>query len=186
MSRNLTAGLITELTAKGLSPVGLFKFEFDSGTLRFWTGIGEITWNSEIYVGSGNLISVSEVSETQELKAKGITFQLSGINASIISIAYTENYQGRPATFWLAAKDSNDAIIADPFISFKGKMDVMEDHDDGETATITLSVESHLIDLERPKVRYYTDEDQQLEYPGDLFFEFVPALIEKEIILESK
>lgn len=182
--RGLTAGMVTALTGKNVKLVGLFKFEFDSGDVRFWTGVGNITYNSEVYTGSGNLLSISEVSETMELKAKGVTFKLSGVNASIISLAYTENYQGRPATFFLAALDSSRAIISDPFIAFKGRMDVMDDFDDGKTATITLTVESHLIDLEKPNVRYYTDEDQQLEYPGDRFFEFVPTLVEKEIILE--
>ena len=40
-------------------------------------------------------------------------------------------------------------------------------------------------DLERAEVRRYTDADQQAEYPGDRFFEFVPALQEAEIWLPA-
>ena len=39
------------------------------------------------------------------------------------------------------------------------------------------------MDLERAEVRRYTDADQQAEYPGDRFFEFVAALQEAEIRL---
>ena len=42
------------------------------------------------------------------------------------------------------------------------------------------------MDLERAEVRRYTDADQQAEYPGDRFFEFVPALQEAEIRLPNQ
>ena len=42
------------------------------------------------------------------------------------------------------------------------------------------------VDLERAEVRRYTDADQQAEYPGDRFFEFVPALQEAEIRLPNQ
>ncbi len=49
-----------------------------------------------------------------------------------------------------------------------------------------LTCESRLVDLERAEVRRYTDADQQAEYPGDRFFEFVPALQEAEIKLPAR
>jgi hypothetical protein len=46
--------------------------------------------------------------------------------------------------------------------------------------------ESRLVDLERAEVRRYTDADQQAEYQGDRFFEYVPALQEAEIRLPAQ
>lgn len=62
--------------------------------------------------------------------------------------------------------------MADPFPLWVGLMDTMEVVD-GAEPRVSLSCESRLVDLERAEVRY-TDADQQAEYPGDRFFEYVP------------
>ena len=183
MSRNLTAAMVTEVTATGLTPVFFVKFEFDSGDIRFWSGIGDKTFNAEIYTGSGDLLTIAPAEETQQLKATNANFNLSGIPSTIISLAMSEDYQGRFVNLWFAILDSSGAIVADPFLQFKGRMDVMNIQDAGDTATITVSAESVLVDLERPKERRNTDEDHQLDNAGDKFFEFVPALVDREIIL---
>jgi hypothetical protein len=64
-------------------------------------------------------------------------------------------------------------------------MDVME-VTDGAEGRISLTCESRLVDLERAEVRRYTDADQQAEYQGDRFFEYVPALQEAEIRLPAQ
>ena len=77
------------------------------------------------------------------------------------------------------------AFVADPFPLWAGLMDVME-VTDGAEARISLTCESRLVDLERAEVRRYTDADQQAEYQGDRFFEYVPALQEAEIRLPAQ
>ena len=173
----------TELTSSGFAPVFFSKFEFDSGDLRFWSGIGNKTFNGETYTGSGDLLAITPADETQQLKATNANFTLSGIPSSIISVALAEPFQGRFVNLWFAVLDSNENIVADPFLQFKGRMDVMAIQDQGDTATITVSAESVLVDLERPKEKRYTAEDQKLDNPTDEFFNFVPALAEKEITL---
>ncbi|AWV21498.1 Transcriptional regulator, LacI family [Roseomonas mucosa] len=56
---------------------------------------------------------------------------------------------------------------------------------DGAEPRVSLTCEGRLVDLERAEVRRYTDADQQAEYPGDRFFEFVPALQEAQISLPA-
>ena len=60
-------------------------------------------------------------------------------------------------------------------------MDVMTIEDAGETASISLSAESRLIDLERARVRRFTDNDQQNQFSGDTSLRFVASLQDKEI-----
>ena len=70
-------------------------------------------------------------------------------------------------------------LIADPFLIFDGRMDTAEIADGGDTATITLTAESRLRDLER--VRRYpsinTDTDplrfRTITLPGDEGLEYV-------------
>lgn len=184
MSRDLTAGMQTEVAGKLIRPLVLVKFEFDSGDLRLWNGIRPLTFNAEVYTGAGNLLQISGIQETQMLKAAGVTFTLSGIDAAAIAVALAEDYHGRPVTMWFGALDASENIIGDPFAQFKGTLDVMTLEDDGQTATIAVAAENELVNLERARERRYTDEDQELDYPGDRIFEFVPGLQQKEIILE--
>ncbi len=50
-----------------------------------------------------------------------------------------------------------------------------------ETATIVVTAESRLIDWNRPRIRRYTDGDQQERFSGDLGFQFMSDASEKEI-----
>ena len=60
-------------------------------------------------------------------------------------------------------------------------MDVMTIDDNGETANISLTAESRLIDLERARERRYTSDDQKVRHPNDTGLDFVASLQEKEI-----
>ncbi len=181
MARSLTAGMVTEVTAASLAPILLVKLEFDTASppdeLRLWTGIGDLTFNSQIYTGAGHLLSFSAIEESDELKAVGLTVTISGIPSEFISIALATDYMGRPATVWFGVLSGDPpALVADPVPIFAGLIDTMPIEDGGDAATIEIQIENHLVRLENARIRYYTDEDQQLEYPGDLGLEFVVAL----------
>lgn len=186
MSRDLSPDMITEVTALQLRPCILFKAEFDSGDVMLWTGLGQITWNGDLYEGAGNLIGVNEVNEVIDVEAQGSTIVLSGIPSGFIEIALDEPYQGRPVTVYFGTIAPDGTLIADPIILYKGRIDVMQISEDGTSSTIAIACESRLIDLRRVKVRRYTTEDQKTTYPNDRGLEFVPALQEKEIIWGKK
>jgi hypothetical protein len=182
MTRDLTAGMQAEVVKTVLQPRFFFEAQFDSGTLRLWTGIGPITWNGEEWTGAGGLVGISELTESQDLKAVGFTVTLSGISSSIISIALAEDYQGRACNVWVGAMNDAGQIIADPHKINGGRMDVMEIDEAGETCAVAVHVEGRLIDLERPREHRYEHEDQLALYPGDLFFQYGPSIQEKPII----
>lgn len=186
MSRDLTAGVETETTALQVKPVLLMKGEFDGGDVNLWTGYGEKTWNGDIYTGAGHLLGVSGVEEALGVEARGMQFTLTGIDSALLSAALTENYQGRPVTVWMGFLNSSDAIITDPFIIFRGRMDVIQIDENGQSATIGLRAENRLIDLKRVKVRRYTPEDQKAEYSGDLGCDYVASLQETELAWGKK
>jgi len=64
---------------------------------------------------------------------------------------------------------------------FSGRMDVMSITEDGDSCTITMTAESRLIDLERPRLRRWTSEDQKGLDATDKGFEFVNSLQEASI-----
>ncbi|GGG52746.1 hypothetical protein GCM10010964_44840 [Caldovatus sediminis] len=172
-------------TSPVAAPVVLVELDFASGPFRAWTGLGQLHWAGKVFEGVGSIGAVGEVEETVELRAVRLTLALSPVPQEVVDIALAErSFRLRPARLWGALLDAEGAFVADPFPLWAGLMDTME-VTDGAEPRVALTCESRLVDLERAEVRRYTDADQQAEYPGDRFFEYVPALQEAEIRLPA-
>lgn len=204
--RNLTSEMAAEVAGRNMRPVMLMEAFFDSGTLRLWSGYGELEYNGDTYTGSGNLIGISPIDETQNLEAKGIVVSMSGISSNLISIALTERTRGRSLKLYLGMVEVDSyvatevdtgrvmledesgfvklesGVIASPYRIYSGLMDVIEFTDDGKTADLRLSVENILMIGRRAKVLRYTNEEQRKIYPDDKGLEFVNQLQDKEIV----
>ncbi len=74
-----------------------------------------------------------------------------------------------------------DQLVDDPYLLKRGQLDVAVIDDTGESCKISVSYEDRLVDLQRPRERRYTHEDQQIDYPGDKGFEFVPTLQDMQL-----
>lgn len=181
MARSLPAALFTELNADELRPFYAVQFFFDSGTIGFWTGLGELEANNFTFFGGFGVLGISNSKENSDLSADGMTVTLNGLESSIVSLALQENYRGRFCKIFLGALGSNFAPVSDLYQIFLGRMDTMTIQEDGATATIQLTIENVLIDLERPRLRKYTNEEQLSRFAGDNSFETVAALQDKEI-----
>lgn len=162
------------------------QLDFDSGTQRYTTLPYTTTWNGYTWTGTGSLASISEIRESEALVAAGVKIVLSGVPSALIALALSENIQSRDCTIWFAALGADNQVQDTPPIEFKGSVDNPEVVIDQGACSITINVESKLADFARPKVRRYNDADQQHEYPGDKFFEFVPQMAEKEIIWPAR
>ena len=190
MARSVTTAFNNAIVSQVVRPLLACELEFSTGTLRFWNGYGDLTMtaggSSNTFTGLGDLMGVSAVSESDQVEAIGASLSLTGIKSSLISSALSANYTNRNASIFLGLFDTNKSVIADVYTLFKGKMDIMKIDEGAESATIVLNLENRLIALDRPKERRYTHEDQQLSFSGDLGFEFVPDLQDKEIIWGKK
>lgn len=188
MARSLSSQMQAVATADVVRPFLLIDLDFDSptGTVRLWTGNGDITFDSNTYAGAGDILSVDKFSESVDLEASGIKINLTGLNPTIVGYARDQEYQGRTATIRFGALDGSGNIISDPIIIFQGFMDVMNITDTGETANISLAIESKMVILERTKVRRYTPEDLKIDYATDKGLDFVPGMQEKEITWGGK
>jgi hypothetical protein len=182
MTRSLTANASAQTTAAVLRPHLFFEGEFSGSTLRMWTGFGPITWNGQTWEGVGNLVGVTAIEESNEVRARGVRVALAGVPSSMVSLALGNVRQNMPGRIWLGFLDSAGAVVADPFLAFEGRCDVAAVEDGPETATVTVSYEDELIDLERSRERRFTHEDQQIDYAGDLGFAFVTAIQDAEIV----
>lgn len=182
MSRDLTAGMIAAVQDGTVRPVLIAEIDTAGGTVRVWNGIGDLAWDSQTWTGVGDLGGASPVKETADIEATNCRFTLSGIASAMISIALGQVRWGRTAKLWLGLLDADGDLIADPYLLFSGFTDVPAIDEGAETATITVTAESRLVDLDRPRVRRYTPEDQAIDFPADKGFEFVAALQDAEIV----
>ena len=204
--RNLTLEMAAEFAGPSVKPIMLAELFFDSGTLRLWTGYGQLEWGDREFTGIGTLIGISPIQETQEIQARGIVVTLNGISSTVISLALSERSRGRPFRLYLGSVDTRryvatesspgavkledgtgyvlleNQLIDSPYRIFSGLMDTMEFSDSGDKADIRLSVENILITGQRSKVSRYTMEDQRKRFPNDRGLEFINALQDKQVI----
>jgi len=178
--RDLTIAAKNAFSQLNFPSLVLVELDFADGVVRLCNAGYTFTWNGNEWLGIGTLGSIEAISEGLALQMYGCALTLSGVPPEMVSEALSQNYQGRSATIWLAPLTTDYAFIADPVIVFKGRMDTM-DIEMGTTATISLTVESRLVDWERPRVRRFNDQDQQSEYPGDRGFRYVDQMLSKDL-----
>ena len=181
MTRSLTSDVQAAFAAANVPLLVLVELDFSSGFLRATNASYSVDWNGYSWLGLGRLGRVDVIEEGGSLEAFGVKLTLSGVPAEQVSIALGEHYQGRACRIWAAPLSSEYRVLADPVQCFSGRMDTMQ-LVMGTQAEITVNAESRLADLERPRVRRYNDADQQAEYPGDLGFQFVEQMVEKQLL----
>jgi hypothetical protein len=202
MSRTLNPTTIENINQDVVHPFNAIELFFDSDVLRFWTGVGTLTLDGEQWIGSGNLLSISDIEETLEMSVKGATVSLSGIPSEVLSLALSEPYQGRVCNIYFGTftpstsllKEDSDYILLqdgsqilidterDAFNEiFSGYMDQMNIEEEADSSRISLTVENKLVDLERARVARYTSGYQKSLYPSDKGFDFIEDLQDKPI-----
>jgi hypothetical protein len=175
MPRTLTPAMITALSAPVVRLALLASLQFADNLVNVWTGIGPTTWNSLTFQGVGTLGAISAMSEDSDVAAKNVTISLSGIPSSMMNEVLWEVRVLRTANIWLALYDAGNNLIANPVLSYQGKMDAPEITDDGQTCTCTISLENVLVDLNREVYRRFSDEDQQVDLAATLTRLSLPA-----------
>ena len=186
MARNITSAFNTAITNKVVRPIMAVELDFSDGVLKMWNGYGNLTMtaggSSKTFTGQGDLLGITGIEESSTLSMSGITLTLAGVKSSLISTALSANYTNKNGAVYLGLFDTSQNVVADVYTLFKGKMDVLNIQEGQDTALITLKLESRLVTFEKASNRMYTLEDQQVDFPNDVGFEFIPDLQDKEII----
>tara|TARA_R110001599_G_scaffold6679_2_gene33180 strand:+ start:86 stop:721 length:636 start_codon:yes stop_codon:yes gene_type:complete len=203
MSRDLSNDTIISINEDVVYPFFATELKFDGdNVLRMWTGQGTLVLaDGTQWVGLGNLLNISAIEETSEIAVKGATLTLSGVPSEVLSLALSEPYQGRVCNIYFGTflqgsilqesasyillQDGSKINLEEESANFNelfsGYMDQMNIQEDAETSTIELLVENKLVDLERARVARFTSGYQKSIYAGDLGFDFVEDLQDKQI-----
>lgn len=179
MSRTLPAGLATALAANEVAAVFLVEVQWPDGTIYMWNGYYTMNWNGHPWLGLGHLGSIAEIKESADTAANGVQLVLSGIPSALITEALRNDTQGRRSRIYFGVISPGGFVI-DPYLVFDGLIDYPSLTDEGETSTLTVFLEKEFID-NRSAARRLTHQDQQIDYPGDLGFEYVAGLANKSL-----
>jgi hypothetical protein len=181
MSRTLPTGYAARTEAPVFGAVFLLELEWPGGTVRVWNGYGTFSWDSKTWTGTGDYGRIGPVGESRDLRANGVTLELSGIPSAVIDDVFANDAQGKAARIWLGELGNDGAFTVDPLKVFDGFIDNGSFRDSGATSTVTVQLEKELINR-RVDGRRYTHEDQQIDAAGDRFFEYVPWLAANPLV----
>lgn len=177
MTRGWGASALTALAATVKYPAFFFEGVFATDTVRFWSGVGEKTWDSKVWTGAGNLARISDIVETGNIEARGFTVGLSGLDAANLSVVLNQSQRKCTATLWFALLDDAGTVIEATVLD-RGFLNQPKISASGNQSGIDITYNSRLVALRRALNRRYTHEDQRTEFPRDLGFEFVPKVVE--------
>ena len=76
--RGLDATTATAFDAQVVYPALLFEGEFSTGTGRWWSGVGTLSWGGYSWLGMGGLVGISAIDETTSVEARGFTVSFGG------------------------------------------------------------------------------------------------------------
>jgi hypothetical protein len=170
--RSLSAGVIALIQAKEIRPVLFIRAEFPSGTKRYWTGEGDIDYDiiisPETWEGVGDVIGFESFDEDIDTAAKGLAARINGLSTEFADDLLNSDYQGGEVVIYLGfwnPEETGIAALDDPL--WRGTLDSDESTVDGEKSSIVIRGEHRLRDILRKREFRYTDQDQQLLYPGE-------------------
>ena len=200
--------IASSLNKDTIRPFFAVDLMFPDSPLYFWSGLGDLTIGTVTYLGAGNLLNISTMTETTDTQAANATVSLSGISQAMLSVALTTKYHGRIARIKFGMTRMNEAFLlretsgyilqeSGALLSvssgdsealttlFVGYMDQMTIEEGPETSFITMALESKLVDLERPRPIRYTSEGQRIRFPNsspDKAFEYINSLQDKPVM----
>ena len=167
-----------DLQASAESPdfkyVILVDLAFPSGNVRVHNSVGTYSFGGNDYLGVGAFGSISAMEESIALVDNPIRLGLSSITPEIIAAIQTDDVYGRDADIYLGNLVDNQ-LQGTPTNWISGYMEFAS-LSIGEESGVVIQVQTRAARLKQRNNKRFTLEDHQQEFPGDKFFEFLPAL----------
>ena len=171
MTRTLTTAVKNELATDSLQPVTLVFINVGSG-FRFTDHYKDITYDSNTYTASSLFTKISSVTESSEVEVSNLTISFSGADQTIISLFLNNSYMEKEAEVYKGFLDTSEAVITSPFLLFKGRIESFSVDESINQSNANIIVASHWSDYSKIEGRKTNTGSQQLQFSGDLGFEF--------------
>jgi hypothetical protein len=180
MAISISAAFQTALEGDDREAVGLFVFEFGTGTYALWTGAGEMPYNGLTYKAGGSVIEISHIEEKANGSVGRMNLQLNadpekGISDDVLIRLFDEDWHNKKVTLHLGLLDPDTGLIAHAMLKFRGRLEFAEYLED-DVNRIEATCASTSIDLSRSGGGYRNDSTQRLIDPDDTSLEGIGTL----------
>jgi hypothetical protein len=179
--RNLPSPMITSFTGNDVAPVVMLDLTLKSGVAYVWSGVGNLIYNGNTYLGVGSFGQVGDIVEGVEVRADGTTVSLSGVDSTLLNDCLNDIQLGAPVTLWLAVV-SEGQLVGAPYALYVGTVDKPTVPIRPDVLTITLALENRMLNLQRPTMRRLTSSDQNYYYPDDTGLNWVEQLADTALV----
>lgn len=186
MSRDIPAELETAIGETVVRPF-LALYIALPDPVRVFTGQGTISFNDadgdpQEWIGAGGIGSIDTIGEATDGSATGIKASLFEVPSRFREDIDEQATKGAAFEVYVGAFDEAFQAVTSSVLLWKGRLDEYRIIDAGDTITVEVTGESRAIDQRRPSIKRFTDEYQQRQHPGDLFFQYVPQMAEVPIL----
>lgn len=139
----------------------LVEMQFATGTVRVFGGIGQVTYNGNVYSGVGEFGSISQITERQDGRDfTSVTLELAGDDPAFnAKLTDRDEYFGRAAAVYVVPFDLRTwlPVAVEPPV-FRGFMDVMSKKRSEGQVSITLVVRNFMTEWANSIGATYTHE----------------------------
>lgn len=184
--RSLPPSMISALQASTVFPAYLLDITFASGPAYVWSGVGNLSFSGNQYLGVGSMGEIGTIQEITDVHPVGTQVQLSGIDQVLQQDCLNDIQIGAPASLTLATLDPVAKSIVASYPIFAGTVDKPVHRSGPDSLTIALSLENRLYNLQRASSRRYTAADQRVHYTDDIAFNWVEVLNDAAFLWGAK
>jgi hypothetical protein len=175
MTRALTSAIKTELATNNIRPVHLITIGFGTPvniTDCIYDLTSSVSGSSVTYSSSSFLLSIPQFTEETDLTKTSLNLSLSGSSQTFISTVLNENVVNDSVDIYRGLLNSSNALIADPFLLYKGSVDTFAIEETDTESFVTLSIVSHWADFEKSSGRKTNNNSQQRFFSTDVGMDF--------------
>jgi hypothetical protein len=174
------------LAAENAQPIVFAFLDFVGEPVFVHSSVGYITWGGEDWLGLGHFAGIEPIREGIELRAASFRLSLSGAMEHLLGEVIYENTAGRLVEIYLGSWDEeNERLYSDPPLIIRGTMGPPE-VTLGENSGASIVVEDVRAGLASVNGRRTSLEDHQEDWPGDLFFQFLPQMIDHTFVFNGQ
>lgn len=186
MSRPLDPGLSTAVEEPVVRPFLAIRVETPDPVYAF-TGQGTMIFPdadgaTQTWIGAGSIGAIDTVGEASDGSATGIKATLFSIPSEFRDDIAKQAVPGVKMDVGIGVFDVTFQQLEGFAWLNRYKLDDYKIVDGGDTLSVQVSGENRSIDQKRPAIKRFTDEQQQRDHPGDLFFQFVAKMAEISIL----
>jgi len=186
MVRVIDSVTLAETNSTKTYPIELIKFQVTSDnadSLFLNTGYTSITYNGDTYIPGSNVVSLSAVEETKDVKTNAITIKLNGIPNTIIAALENVDAIGGIVTIFQAFwNEETGAIQGQVYQKWQGIINSHAvDEENTESGNVNISVECKNIVgaiLNTKSGRFTSDSSFKQYTSNDASMEFVASMVD--------